>query len=105
MRVTIIRGDNMVYVDGAALPIDCSSLPADFHALQWYDTWGNLETIDIDGNMVNRQITDLSPYQSLVDSWNSTNISIAAAALAAAQAVAAGAKPAGPGAVNVIAAS
>ena len=35
MRLTIIRSDNMVYVDGEPLTVDCSSLDPSIHAIQW----------------------------------------------------------------------
>jgi hypothetical protein len=99
MRVTIIKADNTVYMGGIGLSVDCSSLPANFHALQWYDTWGVVETIDAEGNAAgNQQVADLSPYQSFVDSWNA-----AQAAATAAQAAKSGS--AKPGTVNVVAAS
>ncbi len=66
MRVTIIRNDNMVYVDGNPRVVDCSSLAPEVHAVQWYDTWGELE-ININGCHSNTQIKDMSPFQALID--------------------------------------
>lgn len=65
MRLTIIREDNMVGVDGLFLQIDCSSLPSDLHAVQWYDTTGEEEWTSAD-NVV---IDNLDSYQSIVDAW------------------------------------
>jgi hypothetical protein len=99
MRLTIIKRDNTVYVDGVALTVDCASLPAEFHALQWYDTFGEVEMVDGFGNMTrNEPIADLGPYQALVEAWNSANAAIQAASAAK---VAAQSQP---GTVNVIAA-
>lgn len=77
MRVTIIRDDNAVMVDGERHTVDCSALPADFHALQWDGTGGEVEygmtrcdhcgARQKKGNAI---ISDLSPYHTYVDAWN-----------------------------------
>jgi hypothetical protein len=70
MRVSIIKEDGTVAKDGVAyIDLDLSELPNEFHALQWYDTKGDLESKDADGNPVNTAISDLSPYQWCVDAW------------------------------------
>ncbi len=79
MRVTIIKDDNVVMVGGAARTVDCSSLPADFHALQWYDMTGEVEfaaTFEDRGwhKKPNQLIKDLSPYQKYVDAWNAAGL-------------------------------
>jgi hypothetical protein len=80
MRVTIIKADNAVYVGGVAmLGIDCSALPVNFHALQWYGTWGDLET-NVNGQHANERITDFAPYQQYVDAWNAKKAAPDAAA-------------------------
>lgn len=76
MRVTIIKDDNTVIVDGERHTVDCTDLSADFHALQWDGTRGEVEhratrcdhcnTRSKKGNV---DITDLSPYQKYVDAW------------------------------------
>lgn len=44
MRLTIISGDNFVSKDGKGyLPLDVSYIPAEVHALQWYETHGEIE--------------------------------------------------------------
>ena len=74
MRLTIIRSDNMVYVDGEPLTVDCSSLDPSIHAIQWNDTKGVIEFVDedpIDNQAPAPQtITDITPYQPLIDGWN-----------------------------------
>lgn len=103
MRVTIIKDDNVVYVDGLALHVDCSPLPAEFHALQWYDTHGEIEFKTIDGQRApNAAISDLAPYRSFVDGWNLEKAKVDAAE-AAARAAAPPIKTTAKGAVNVIA--
>lgn len=72
MRVTIIPLDRVVIVDGVAKgPIDLSFM-ADIHAIQWYDTWGDVERVD-PNTMAhsNERIEELGRYQQAVDLWNS----------------------------------
>lgn len=74
VRITIVKEDNVVLVESMALNIDCSSLPDDFHALQWYGTWGEVEFItDFSSFPATRKpnltIRDLSPYKSIIDAW------------------------------------
>lgn len=76
MRVTIIRDDNAVIVDGVPHTVDCSALPTDFHALQWGGSKGEIEyrmtrcehcgARSKKGNVL---LIDLSPYQTYVDAW------------------------------------
>jgi len=72
MRVTIIKNDNAVYVDGVAVSIECSALPPDFHALQWDDASGagEIEHETVDGQRKpNLAIDSLGPYQVFLDTW------------------------------------
>lgn len=76
MRVTIVSDDNAVIVNGERHTVDCSSLPADFHALQWNETKGEIEyrLVQCDhcgarSKKGNEFITDLSPYMKFVDAW------------------------------------
>jgi hypothetical protein len=44
MRLTIIPSDGAVYKDGYSFSgLDLSSVPANVHALQWYETEGEIE--------------------------------------------------------------
>ena len=71
MRVTIIPEDGFVSVDGEGCNnLDLSFIPSNVHALQWYDTEGELELVDNRGRIVaNEEITDLAPYQPALDAW------------------------------------
>lgn len=71
MRVTIIKDGGLVVVDGFAIRgLDTSSLPSDFHALQWYGDKGEAEFIDSDsGAMRNESETSLDAYQACLDAW------------------------------------
>lgn len=70
-RVTIVKDDNTVGIDGVFLPVDCSGLPENFHALQWYEDKGYGEE-EWDGNPrpVNTIISNIDKYQAFIDAWN-----------------------------------
>lgn len=73
MRLTIIRPDNMVYIDGEAISIDCSTLPADVHAVQWSDDagkgWIEFEQEPFGSPKLNEEIFSRSAYASLISAW------------------------------------
>ena len=76
MRVTIVREDNLVIVDGEGHTVDCSELQAPFHALQWDGVRGEIEYAatrcdhcGVRSKRGNELISDLSPYQKYVDAW------------------------------------
>ena len=71
MRVSIIKSDGAVCVDGICIiNLDLSWLPENFHALQWYGDFGNLETVDgTPPRPQNTNIDSFAPYQRAVDMW------------------------------------
>lgn len=76
MRVTIIKDDNAVNVDGERHTVDCGKLPADFHALQWDGTSGEIEYRMTACNHCggrnkkpNLFVNDMTPYLAYVDAW------------------------------------
>jgi len=71
MRVTIIPVDGFVSVDGEGYSgLDLSFMASDIHALQWYETDGELEIQDARGRVIeNRPIDSLEPYQPALDAW------------------------------------
>ena len=71
MRVTIIPADGFVSVDGEGYGgLDLSFMASDVHAVQWYDTEGEVEYQDARGRATrNEDITDLTPYQPALDAW------------------------------------
>lgn len=73
-RLTIIKVDNVVGIDGNFSTIDCSSLPENFHALQWNQNT-SIGEVEWNGNPrpPNTIITDLNDYQFLVDAWKQKN--------------------------------
>lgn len=97
MRLTIIKADNAVGIDGEFLTVDCSALPANFHALQWE---GPENGIGGDGEAewagkpkpANTEVVDLGEYYAYAEAWRAEKARIEAeqaAQLAAAQAAAA----------------
>lgn len=86
MRVIIIRDDNTVLVDGEAHAVDCSSLPTDFHALQWDGTSGEVEYRMVVCSHCNTRsrkpnlfVNDMTPYLPYVDAWTKAKIAAEAA--------------------------
>jgi hypothetical protein len=74
MRVIIVPADGVVVVNGEARgPFDLSNIPSNVHAVQWYETWGEVELADPTNAHVrsNVRIDDLSPYLSAVEAWGS----------------------------------
>lgn len=65
MKLTIVKPDGMVGIDGVFFPLDLSSLPDNLHAVQWSGTSGHIEHID----GANQNLTDISMYQHIVDAW------------------------------------
>ena len=79
MRVVIIRQQNVVLVDERPLPVDCSSLDPRIYVIQWGGTKGWIEYINdphgtADDWKANDLIDDFTPYQFLVDAWETFRI-------------------------------
>lgn len=93
MRLTIVPVDGAVYVDGVSYSdLDLSFVPADVHALQWYDTYGELEfkRSFVDGQLIhpaNQMLTELPAWADTAKSaWDTAKAAEEAARLAAEQA-------------------
>ena len=71
MRVTIIPTDGYVSVDGEGFDkLDLSSISANVHAIQWFDTEGEVEIKDSRGRITqNQPIDSIAPYQAAIDAW------------------------------------
>jgi hypothetical protein len=78
MRVSIVVPDDMVIVDRTiGLKVDCASLDnGNIHAIQWYETWGEIEykTEYLPDHQrwhrqPNKRFEDFRPFQSYVDAW------------------------------------
>ena len=71
MRLTIIKDDSRVIINGINYEIDISALPVGIHAIQWYETQGEIEWKDERGRMVrNEEISSITDYQWIIDAWN-----------------------------------
>lgn len=78
MKLSIIKEDGLVYVDGVPKQIDLSAIkPNDFRALQWSgpDTGeGGFGHIEFTGTprKLNKDITDLGEYYAIYQEWVNT---------------------------------
>ena len=66
MKLTIVPGDKAIGIDGEFLlkiQEDLSWIPTNIHALQWYDTYGEVEYND---GSPNEKIEELGIYQQAV---------------------------------------
>lgn len=66
MRLTVIPSDNIIIKDGQRLVFEFAA-PADLHAIQWYDTYGFIETTD--GKQ--ERIDSLNSVQAYIDAYAS----------------------------------
>lgn len=78
MRLTIIPNDGVVIKDGVGISgLDLSFIDTNVHALQWYDTYGELEIKDQYGKIIeNISINSITPYQQAIDTWESAKLLI-----------------------------
>lgn len=84
MRLTIIPSDNAVYKDGVmkawtspALDLSGCGIPSNVHALQWYDTVGEIEfdpPTPVSPKPQNQQINELPQWAlncvAVWDAWS-----------------------------------
>jgi hypothetical protein len=88
MRVSIIRRDGIVTIDGESYSgLDLSSMDPSIHAVQWYGTEGEIEWKEAHPYKLlivqNEPITSLDTFQFALDAWattKATNIAEQAAA-------------------------
>lgn len=87
MRATIIPSDKVVTIDGFSLSgIDMTGIDQSVHAVQWYDTFGEVEIIGANGRMISNELIDsLSEYQSILEQFFTAKSIIDAAAELAAE--------------------
>jgi hypothetical protein len=81
MRFTLINDDATAYVDQKPHKIDCSDIPADVHAVQWYGDHGEIEYRAVNcahcgsvSKKPNEVIKSLGPYQKHVDAWYAADV-------------------------------
>ena len=83
MRLIIVPVDGAVSVDGKGFGgLDLSFMEASVHAVQWYETHGEIERKDpITGRMVaNEVITSIDAFQPAIDVWQAAKTAAEAAA-------------------------
>lgn len=76
MRLTIVTQDKFISVDGKGLldiEQDLSWIPSDVHAVQWYDTWGEIEYND---GSPNERIEELGIFEQAVEDLNNEIVRI-----------------------------
>lgn len=78
MRLTIIPNDSVVIKNGVSISgINLSFMNENIHALQWYDTHGELEIKNEYGKIIeNVYIESIIPYQQAIDAWESAKLII-----------------------------
>lgn len=67
MKLTIILSDKVIGIDGVFLNCnqeDIDWIPSNIHAVQWYDTWGEVEYI---GETPNERIEELGIYEKAIE--------------------------------------
>ena len=83
MRLIIVPVDGAVSVDGKGFGgLDLSFMEVSVHAVQWYETHGEIERKDpITGRMVaNEVITSIDAFQPAIDVWQAAKTAAEAAA-------------------------
>jgi hypothetical protein len=78
MRLTIIPSDGTVIKDGLAImKLDLSFMPSNIHAVQWYDSFGEVEIKNELGKIIqNVPITSIEEYQQAIDAWEAGKVAI-----------------------------
>lgn len=72
MRLTIIRPDQFVAIDGIGIGgVDVSTIPETISAVQWYEDHGQIEICDPKtGNVTENQIiSDISAFSKIIENW------------------------------------
>lgn len=71
-KITVIVEDKTVIINGVLKqPLDFT-IDSTIHAVQWYDTWGEIEYVTTrEGKPQNEQFEDISLLQSAIDAWTS----------------------------------
>lgn len=73
MRITVIPCDGAVNIDGVKFSgIDLSFFDPSYHAIQWYETFGEIEIQDPTTKKIleNREITDITDiYNQVLPLW------------------------------------
>lgn len=68
MRVTIIRDDGVVGINGLFRPVDLSTLPGDIRAVQWNGESGHVEYAEY-AKAPNVPLETIADFQPFIDHW------------------------------------
>lgn len=73
MRITVIRNDSLVSIDGETIKgINLDQLDKTIHAIQWYGEDGEIERVNERGHIIaNEKINSFVPYEWVIDAWQS----------------------------------
>ena len=76
MRVTIVNADRTVGINGEFRTLDMAPLEPSIHAIQWYETYGEVEYVTKfeNGEFIkpaNQIITNMDIIQAAIDAWHS----------------------------------
>lgn len=70
MRLTLIRADGFIAIDGVSYIVDLSTIDPTIHAVQWYEDQGEIEYADSRGRIVeNVNITSIDNFQQVISLW------------------------------------
>ena len=72
MRLTLIRDDNLIIIDGRQIQVDLSDMPADLHAVQWEENHGHIER----QGWMNQPIDSLADFQMWIERWNDAALAL-----------------------------
>ena len=76
MRLTIVPISGTVSKNGISYNnLDLSFMPSNVHAVQWYDTFGEIEVKDVITNkmIANEPITDITIFNDAITLWEEAN--------------------------------
>jgi hypothetical protein len=71
MRLTIVPNENVVAVEGEARKVDCSAIDPNISVIQWHDTVGHIEFVQVPGLpfRLNGKLTELGEYEAYHTAW------------------------------------
>lgn len=76
MRLIIVPISGTVSKNGISYNnLDLSFMPSNVHAVQWYDTFGEIEVKDVITNkmIANEPITDITIFNDAITLWEEAN--------------------------------
>lgn len=76
MRITVIPQDKFIAIDEESLfnvREDMTWIPSNIHAIQWYETWGEIEYMD---GKENEKIQDLGVYKKILTIFENEKLRI-----------------------------